>query len=796
LNIPIPPTERKLTVSATPRDKALEPGGETSVDLDVKDATGKPVQGSEVALVVVDEAILSLTNYKLADPLAAFYQERGGDTNDYHSRATILLANTRDLESMKANGQPPAPPGQAGRGMMAQSVAAPMAARAMMRKEGVGSGSGAGPGQTQPIRTREDFNALAVFAPSEKTDADGHVTVDVKLPDNLTRYRVMAVAVAGGKQFGSAESAITARLPLMLRPSPPRFLNYGDKFELPVVVQNQTDSPMKVDVAVRATNCDLTAGAGRRVTVPANDRVEVRFPAAAVRAGTARFQVGASSGKWADASEFQLPVWTPATTEAFATYGEIDSGGLEQPVRAPSDAIADFGGLEITTSSTQLQALTDAVLYLQAYRFECSEQLSSRIMAVAELKDVLTAFHAEGLPKPDEMIAAVNRDIKRLQGMQNGDGGFGFWERGDESWPYLSVHVAHALERAKLKNFDVPSSTVSSVKNYLVKIDSHIPAYYPKECRWAIESYALYVRNLMGDRVAADARSLVSEAGLQQLSLESQGWLLSVMSGDTASASTTASIRKNFNNKVAETAGAANFVESYTDGEHLLLHSNRRTDAVVLDALITDQPKNDLIPKIVRGLLAHRVAGHWNNTQENCFVLIAMDRYFHTYENIPPDFVARAWLGEGYAGEHAFKGRSTDSYEIDVPMRYLKDHTGNQDLILAKDGPGRLYYRIGMRYAPSSLDLKPADYGFAVARTYEAVDNPADVRRDSNGTWHIKAGARVRVRIQMVAQSRRYHVALVDPMPAGFEAMNPELAVTGSIPTDPKEQQSLGRWWW
>src|SRR3712207_7774178 len=46
--------------------------------------------------------------------------------------------------------------------------------------------------------------------------------VKVKVPDNLTRYRVMAVSVAGGKQFGSGESNITARQPLMVRPSAPR----------------------------------------------------------------------------------------------------------------------------------------------------------------------------------------------------------------------------------------------------------------------------------------------------------------------------------------------------------------------------------------------------------------------------------------------------------------------------------------------------------------------------------------------------------------------------------------------
>ena len=115
-----------------------------------------------------------------------------------------------------------------------------------------------------PIAIRTNFNPLAAFAPAVKTDADGKATVDIKLPDNLTRYRVVAIAVAGDKQFGKGESALTARLPLMVRPSPPRFLNFGDTFELPVVVQNQTDAPMTVRVAARTANVDADRRRGPR----------------------------------------------------------------------------------------------------------------------------------------------------------------------------------------------------------------------------------------------------------------------------------------------------------------------------------------------------------------------------------------------------------------------------------------------------------------------------------------------------------------------------------------------------
>ncbi|MBC7909218.1 MAG: hypothetical protein H7Y30_01880, partial [Pyrinomonadaceae bacterium] len=805
LNLSIPPVTRKLSVTATPRDKALEPGGETVVNVEVKDAASRPVGNSEVAVIVVDESVLSLTGYKLDDPLTVFYAQRGTDTTDHHSRANILLGNpaTLSIGNAEAIGEfqviTNSYSAEFGRNsgavdnlamLSADSMPAPKAMRMAARKK-----DGDSP-ENEPLNLRENFNALAIFAASVPTDANGRAQVKVKLPDNLTRYRVMAVSVADGKQFGSGESAITARLPLMARPSAPRFLNFGDKFELPVVLQNQTDAPMTIDVAVRATNAELTAGAGRRVTVPANDRVEVRFPTSANKAGTARFQIGAVAGRWSDAAEISLPVWTPATTEAFATYGEIDKGAIAQPVKAPPDVFPQFGGLEITTSSTQLQELTDAVLYLAAYPYECSEQLSSRILAIAALRDVLAAFKAKGLPPPDELKAAVARDTKRLQGMQNEDGGFGFWRRGDESWPYVSIHAAHALARAKDKGFDVPDEMLEKAQKYLREIESHIPHWYSIESRRAIIAYALNVRYRMKDADVARARKLIVEAGLENLSLEAIGWLLPVLSGDAGSQAEVIAIRRHLNNRATETAGTAHFVTSYSDGAHVLLHSARRADGIILEALIGDQPQSDLIPKIVRGLLANRTKGRWENTQENVFILLALDRYFNTYEKTTPNFIARAWLGERFAGEHEFKGRTTERAQINVPMRVLIEKPGAQNLVLSKEGAGRLYYRLGMQYAPTSLKLAAADYGFSVERMYEAIDNPDDVRRDADGTWRIKAGAKVRVRLTMIAPSRRYHVALVDPLPAGLEAMNPALAVTGNIPRDGKDDSTQRIWWW
>jgi uncharacterized protein YfaS (alpha-2-macroglobulin family) len=303
----------------------------------------------------------------------------------------------------------------------------------------------------------------------------------------------------------------------------------------------------------------------------------------------------------------------------------------------------------------------------------------------------------------------------------------------------------------------------------------------------------------MGDVDTAKARQLVNQYPLEKQSLEAIAWNWQVLSDDPASKTEVEQIRRFVNNHAVETPSAANFITSYGDDEYLMLHSNRRTDGIMLDALINDEPDNDLIPKVVNGLLANRDAGRWNNTQENVFILVALDRYFNTYEKVSPDFVARVWLGDTYVAEHKFQGHTTETSSTTVPMSYLMDPqtADTQDITVQKDGKdGRLYYRLGLSYAPTDLNLAPLDMGFTVQRVYEALDNPSDVTRDSDGTWHIKAGARVRVRISMVANTRRYHVALVDPLPAGLEIINPELAVSENVPQDPSVMQNRWWWWW
>lgn len=791
LTLPVSTATRTLTVSVAPADDQLAPGAATSLDVQVDGSDGAPVAGADLLVMVVDEAVLAVSGTELADPVSTFYAELPSEVATIYGRDSIVLADPTLLTSA---GQGEDEAGGA-TGTTTTVLEDASAEPADMAADGSARASAPG---APDVAVRSNFDAVALYVPDAVTDANGHASVDVKLPDNLTRYRVMVVAAAGAQQFGTAESNITAELPLMVRPTAPRFLNFGDRFELPVLVQNSGSEALDADVVVESGNLGTDAPAGVRVTVPANDRVEVRFPLAAEDVGRAQLRVTAVSGERADSATVALPVYTPSTSETFATYGEVDAGAIAQPVLAPTDVIPQFGGLEVSTSSTALQALTDAVIYLTEYRYDSSDGLASQLLAISSLRDVLAAFDAPQLPSDDALDAAMDGYISDLVAMQNDDGGFPFWQRGQRSEPFNTIQAVHGLIAAREAGYSVPETAIARGMEALVSVEQFFHEDLDEVTRWTLVAYALHVRALNGAADPAAAAALHAEAG-DELPLDALAWLWPVVDD----AGIDAAIEQRLQNAAVDTAGAVSFTTGTTDtGAAVTLASDRRTDGIILDALLAERPDSDLIAKVVRGLQGgQNRAGRWENIQENAFILVAMRRYFDAAESADPNFVAGVWLGERYAGGQEFVGRSTNTNVVSIPTAEVIA-AGDSTVTVSKEGDGRLYYRIGLRTAPASLDLEALDRGFVVARSYEAVDDPADVSRDADGVWHIRPGARVRVRLSVVAESQRTHVAVVDPLPAGLEIVDPGLAISQEAPpVDPNAPEGdvpmpEDSWWW
>lgn len=817
VRLPVELEQKRIAVEVAPQKKVVGPSQPLKVKLHAKDHRARPVAGAELAVMVVDEGVLSLLGYQTPDPLAVFYASRspGAPLADLRN---ALLAQKKRIRRRRAK-VPKVRVGSARNGhrskrhprrrMQLQSATLGLTGHGAGGGSGAGYGRGAGalggmrlaqekkridglaaappaqpvadaeaaqPGEPRRIRSRSHFATTAYFNPSVVTGRDGSATITVKMPDNLTTYRIMAVALDRGRadRFGRGEAQVKVRKTLLLRPSLPRFLSVGDRFEAAVMVHNETANKSTVDVLVRGRNAVAAAKRRKRVAIGAHGAKEVRFSMKVQHAGPARVQFAAVLGDQTDAVEKQLPVLLPVTTEAFATYG-VTEDSVAQPVSVPDDALAGYGGLEVSMASTALNGLEDAVRYLVSYPHECTEQTASRVLPIFSLGEILGDFGIGKLADQKKRAALAAAGVRKLLSYQRYDGGWGTWQGSRISWPFLSAYATFALLRAKEAGERVPAAKLQRAKRFLKYRLDHPRKQFGEHVAWVAQTASVWV---LSEMKQLERQHMARLYGLRaKLPLFARAWLMVALHRAEGRSARVEELLREIDNAAVQTASSAHFAEGKTESLRLLMHSNDRTDAIVLSALLEVAPRHPLLAKLARGLLQARVRGRWSTTQANAYALVALARYYRQVEKTTPDHVARIWYGAGFMGQARFKGRQMKVVEQTIPLDALS-RFGDRKLLLAKQGAGKLYYRIGLRYAPADLLLPAEEQGFSVSRVYEPIRDAKGklqeqtVKRRADGSWEIRAGSTVRARVVVVVPDRRYFVAISDPLPAGLEPIN------------------------
>lgn len=772
-------TTTATTTTTTASGGELRPGGRATFSVRVADASGAPVAGAEVALMAVDEAVLALTAKRYADPMAAFYPRRRASLWDTASSALIPRAREGEVAAVP--------------GIRAYKISDESSNMASGFGRGMGSSSATNHGLSGTAAAlRVNFSPTAVFAPALVTGADGIAQYEGTLPDSATSYRIVAVASARDVYFGKGETSLRVSQPLQLRLAGPAALHLGDEADIPVVVQNLTARSQELAVGMRAVGIELGDASGKRLTLAPGARAEVRFRARATQAGMATVQVAAKGQGISDALQHPLPVHLPTQLEQAAVDGELVNGVAWQRVEPPRGALLEQGGVSIALSSSRLQLLTDAYLYLTAYAYDCGEQVSARLLATQALRDVLDAM---GLPKgasPAEVDAQVARDHARLLELQQRDGGFGLWP-GSPSNAYVTAQAAHALLITK-----GPAAPTARALAYLARVTepAGAPAHVSKArargtSRGASSAahgvslaYGLYVRHLAGHDVTAALRRVwISGAAKRDPSIAAL--LVLASAGNSAFAPSRAvaiaSLRTWAMDRGLDTAPRLSPLVGGARDEAAFLVSDIRTISMVLLAL-KDQPEDDqAVAVLSRRLLQRRSIGRWPNTQQNAWAILALRAVWRAREAVEPAFTARVWMGDALLQRQEFVGRQLKTRRLELPWVAFTPPTTAAPMAIQAQGKGRLFYRLAMAYAPAGPEQAAVARGFWVERSYAALDDPADVSRETDGTWRIRLGARVKVFLQVVVTATRDQVAVVDRLPAGLTPIGQGLTLSERV---------------
>ena len=768
--------KRLSVLLTTPRDE-YRPREKVPVDISVLDSAKKGTQ-AEVLIYAVDEAVLRLTGYQVPDPVELMFP--------HHALSValgepILQLVRRQRFGEKGEVQP-------------------------------GGGGGSEPGadglRSKFLTTIEWRTVL--------TGADGKAHLEVTLPDNLTTFRILAVAATEADRFGSGQTSIKVSLPLLVLPALPRFARVGDEFEAGVVLHAHGVPGKQLEVTVSAEisgGLKLEGAAQQKITVEEGVAREVRFKLRGVSQGPGklRFRAKASLAGGAanqpaaleDGVEETIPVQLPLELEAVAISGDTD-GKKDEALAQLKDVARSVGGLELQLSSTALGSLDEGMKQLIDYPYGCLEQLSSRLVPFVALREIEKVFGqsagANGksaqeaetmnalfshLTEREDLAQSTNPDevvrqtVAKISALQTPGGGFLYWPSASCTYAWPSIYATLALHRAAEQGYPVNPTVFDSAKKFLASKAAGNASCPHEEISRETRAFALQVLARMGAPKPSYYDELYAEK--DQLALFGKALLADAMFIGKGKKPRALLLLQEILDEAKETSREVHFEEEDGASYAPLFSSDTRTTGMVLQTLVDLQPQHPFVGKIARYLTSVRKGGQYRNTQEAAYALMGLAEVVRVREQTAPSFTAKVTLGGEELAREEFHGRSLAVKLKKVPMAQLKPDK-QVPLSFEASGAGTLYYTALLRYAPAQMPTTPRNEGLFVQRWFEPYDQPG------KQTLELRAGELLRVRIRVATPQERNFVAVEVPLPAGLEAVDTALATARALPTEPTEE--------
>ncbi len=713
--LPVETSRKRLTVNLKPDKEQYLPGEKVTVKLSAVDWQGKPAR-AELSLGVVDMSVLALTGFELPDLVQTFYGERN------------IGVLTAEMLTFLIDRYKP--------------------------------GSKGGGGGDFEERKRGNFKDTAYWNPTILTNDQGEADVSFTLPDNLTTWHLLAIGQTQSSLFGAAEDTVLETKRVIVRPVRPRFSVVGDRVNVGAIVHNFLDTTAQFTVSLSGSGFTLNGNGTQKVTIAAGKQAKVEFPVTIARTSKARFIFLAENEAARDEVEESIPILVYGTPQSVATTGITETVATEK-VLVPSAKDARDGSLSITVSPSLATYLPGGLAYLSHYPYGCAEQTLSSVLPNVVLQK-LQGFDAFRIVEKKQLDDMVISGLTRLSTFQRGDGGFGYWQESTRSFPALSAYALHALSLIRDNGYAVDDGVIARARQYL---DSVLRTSHPKEeLDAALRAQILFV---LAETGGVDGNLLANlDEQRATLPLFAKAQLAMAFHRSKSKAKAREILMEILQSAKVDGRGT-HFEEENVSRYASLMHTNDRTTALVLQAMLRIDPKNALIPNAVRYLLAVRKDGHWDTTQSTVSVLLAFIDYLDQTKELDGSYTAGVEIdGTQVLDWKVTKQNVLSRKEVKLALDELL-RGEESTLTIGKEGKGRLYYDAVLSYFYTADTLPPAEEGISVLRSIAPL---------AGEKQSLTVGNTYRVTLTITVPEDRHFVAVESPFPAGFEPVDVNLA--------------------
>jgi hypothetical protein len=697
-----------------------------------KPATKSAVEISEAqgramtyTLAVVDEGLLSLTNFRTPDLHAEFYRREALGVATWDLYDSVAGAYAAQLERLLALGG---------------SDAAPL-------------------GQADEKKSR--FPPVVRFLGPFQLQAGARARHEIDLPQYVGAVRVMLVAGDQGA-YGSAEKSVFVRQPLMMLPTLPRVLGPGEEILVPVslfVTRSGID-----DVALSITTDKLLQTVGPATVRVAFTRPDERIGLLRVRAGDrqgqTRVRFHAAGGGFTAQSEIFLDIRSPNPLESRFDQKVLQPGDRWSMSTAPF-GLAGTNQAMLELSSVPALNLDTRLRYLIQYPHGCLEQTTSAAFPQLHLPTLLSLEPG----RQREIETNVRAAIERLRFFQLANGAFSYWPGGSggfvaqdangyEAWS--STYASHFLIEAEKAGYALPDSLRAGVLRALKSQAAGWSAPRWTQARSGTDpatealargaamtqAYRLYVLALAGSPDLGAMNRLRELRGLPAV----ETWMLAASYRLAGLADIATALTRGLPLQVRETSGYETF------GTPL------RDRALLLQSLVT-LGRLEQSADLVRAVSERLASNRWYSTQEVAYSLLALARFAGS--GSAPGFTADLQLADGARQslttrkpilQHSLAGA------MDLPRSLEIRNTSSRVL----------FATVAQRGIPAAGHDAAGSAGLALEISYADERGAAlALARIAQGTDLIAT-----MTVRNLTPMRIDNLALTQMIPAGWEILN------------------------
>jgi TonB-dependent SusC/RagA subfamily outer membrane receptor len=303
---------------------------------------------------------------------------------------------------------------------------------------------------------RSNFSDYAFWQPKLKTDKNGEVSFEVTYPDDITGWKTYFLAMNNNKKTGQTETFVKSYKPLMAQLSVPRFLLQGDRAGIIGKVKNYTSDSVFVNTKLTVKDSAIF----QNKQLCKDILIDTVFVEAKTTDSLNISYLTEKGDGYFDGEKRSIPVFKQGLKETKGQFFVLDK---DTSLELSFDTTIQ--NVTIHARADVLDVVNEEIEYLINYKYDCNEQLASKLIALLAHKKV-----REFKNKKFQYEKQIKAIIKKLRKNQQNNGFWGWWGTAGKSH-WISNHVVKALKLADKAGYKTDVEEQFLVENLVWQVE-------------------------------------------------------------------------------------------------------------------------------------------------------------------------------------------------------------------------------------------------------------------------------------------------------------------------------------